>query len=76
MQRIYKSTSFCTRLDFFLDFCKDCEPSESTQKRALLKAGDKNAANLQINELLQTVSSIFGFLQGLRVYREMRWWLD
>ena len=69
MQRIYKSTSFCTRLDLFLDSCKSCKPCESTQKRAILKAGDEDAANLQINELLQTVRSFFGFLQGLRALR-------
>ena len=78
MQRIYKSTSFCTRLDLFLDSCKDCEPCESTQKRAILKAGDENAVNLQINELLRTVRPFFGFLQGLRalrVYTETRFLL-
>ena len=76
MERIYKSTSFCTRLDLFLDCCKSCEPCESTQKRAILKTGDENAANLQINELLHTVRPFFGFLQGLRalrVYRETRY---
>ena len=83
MQRIYKSTSFCKQLDLFLDSCKDCEPCESTEKHAILKAGDEKPANLQINELLHTVRPFFGLLQvlqALRVYREMRyikiWWLD
>ena len=83
MERIYKSTSFCTRLDLFLDCCKSFEPCESTQKRAILKAGDENAANLQINELLHTVRPFFGLLQvlrGLRVYTETRyiesWWRE
>ena len=76
MQRIYKSMSFCTRLDLFLDFCKNCEPCESTEKRTILKFLDQNTANLQINELLHTVRPFFGFLQGLRalrVYTETRY---
>ena len=69
--RIYISTSFWRRFNPFLT-CKSCEPCESTEKRAMLKAGEEN--HCESTSLQAFCNGFTHFcLQILRVYKETRY---
>ena len=69
--RIYISTSFWRWFNPFLT-CKSCEPCESTEKRAMLKAGEEN--HCESTSLQAFCNGLTHFclqvLRVLRVYRE------